>query len=156
MAEAILRHERSELMRNTHGFTVVELCIAIMLVGILAAVATPELTGFLRHYRLNGAARLVWGDVQQARLMAVKESRPIRIDFTPTAYTLVRVDTAQVAFSRNLAGSYPGITLSVNTDTVLFGSAGLLSTPLRTVQIHGSTGTKSFTILPTGSIGTIS
>jgi prepilin-type N-terminal cleavage/methylation domain-containing protein len=144
------------MIRHTHGFTLVELCIAMMLVGILGAVAAPQLTGFLRHYRLNGAARLVWGDVQRARLMAVKENRPIRIDFTGTAYTLVRVDTAQVAFSRNLAGSYPGITLSVNTDTVLFGSAGLLSSPLRTVQIHGFTGTKSFTILPTGSIGTIS
>jgi Tfp pilus assembly protein FimT len=144
------------MIRNTHGFTGVELCIAVMLVGIMGAFAAPHLTGFLRHYRLNGASRLVWGDVQQARLMAVKENRPIRIDFTPTAYTLVRVDTAQVALSRNLAASYPGITLSVTTDTVLFGSAGLLSSPLRTGQIHGATGRKSFTILPTGRIGTIS
>jgi Tfp pilus assembly protein FimT len=144
------------MIRHTHGFTVIELCLVIMLVGIMGAFATPHLTGFLRHYQLNGASRLVWGDVQQARLMAVKENRPIRIDFTPTAYTLVRVDTAEVAFSRNLAGSYPGITLSVTTNTVLFGSAGLLSSPLRTVQIHGATGTKSFTILPTGRIGTVS
>jgi prepilin-type N-terminal cleavage/methylation domain-containing protein len=144
------------MIRDTHGFTVVELCIGLVIAGILAAVAAPNLTTFVRHYRLNGAARLVWGDVQQARLMAVKENRAIRIDFTGTSYTLVRVDTAQVAFSRNLAGSYPGVTVSVNTGTVLFGSAGLLGSPLRTVQIQGSTGTKSFTILPTGSIGTIS
>ena len=143
------------MIRNTHGFTVVELCIALMIAGIVGAFTTPHLTGFLQHYRLNGAARLVWGDVQQARLMAVKENRPIRIDFTPTAYTLVRVDTAQVALSRNLAGSYPGITLSVDTDTMTFGSAGLLSSPLRTVQIQNATGMKSFTILPTGRIGTI-
>jgi prepilin-type N-terminal cleavage/methylation domain-containing protein len=144
------------MIRDTHGFTVVELCIGLVIAGILAAVAAPNLTTFVRHYRLNGAARLVWGDVQQARLMAVKENRPIRIEFTPTAYTLIRVDTAQVAFSRDLAGSYPGVTLSVNTDTVTFGSAGLLSSTLRTVQIHGPAGTKSFTILPTGSIGTVS
>jgi Tfp pilus assembly protein FimT len=144
------------MMRNTEGFTVVELCIALMIAGILGAVAAPNLTTFVRHYRLHGAARLVWGDVQRARLMAVKENRAIRIDFTGTSYTLVRVDTAQVAFSRDLAGSYPGITVSVNTDTVSFGSAGLLGSSLRTVQIQSSTGTKSFTILPTGQIGTVS
>jgi prepilin-type N-terminal cleavage/methylation domain-containing protein len=144
------------MVRNHHGFTLVELCIAVMIAAILGAVAAPSMTGFLRIYRLNGAARVVWGDLHRARLMAIKENRTIRVDFTSTAYTLVRVDTAEVAFTREMTTSYPGITLTVAPNTLSFVSTGLLNGAQRTVQVQSATGTKSFSVLPTGQIGSIS
>lgn len=44
------------MIRNTHGFTVVELCIALMIAGILGAVGAPNLTTFVRHYRSSSSS----------------------------------------------------------------------------------------------------
>jgi type IV fimbrial biogenesis protein FimT len=150
---AFVSHTRHAMIRNSDGYTLMELFITMMIVGILATVAAPQATGLMRTYRLSGAGQVVWGDLHKARLMAIKESRTIRVDFTATAYSLVRVDTAEVAFSRNVALEYPGITLGVTPNAVTFTSAGLLASATRNVQIQSTAGTKGVTILPTGRIG---
>jgi prepilin-type N-terminal cleavage/methylation domain-containing protein len=141
------------MRQNQHGFTIVELCITLMIVAILSVVSVPSFTGFMRLYRLNGAAAAVWGDMHKARLMAIKEQRTIRVDFTATSYSLVRADTAEVAFARNLAVEYPGVTLHVATNVMTFRSSGLLDHATRPVDIQGASGLKRFTVLATGSIG---
>lgn len=144
------------MVRSEHGFTVMELCIVLMIAAVLAVVSVPQFSSMMRRYRLNGAAMVVWGDVQKARWMAIKETRTIRIDFTATSYTLVRVDTGEVAFTRNLAVLYPGVTLSVTANTLAFRSSGLLDHSTRPVDLQGTSGTKSFTVLATGRVGEIS
>jgi Tfp pilus assembly protein FimT len=144
------------MLRNHHGFTVVELCVVLMIAATLGLVSVPQFTGLLRAYRLNGAIQVVWGDLHHARLMAIKENRTIRVDFTATTYSLVRVDTAQVAFTRNLALQYPGVTLSVATNTMTFRSSGLLDHATRPVEVQNSAGLKTFTVLATGRIGNLS
>ena len=73
------------------GFTLVELMIAMMIMSILAVATAPQLIGLLRSYRLNGAAGLVWTDLYRARMLAIKERRSVQVDFTSTAYNIVRV-----------------------------------------------------------------
>ena len=145
------------MTRTNHaGFTLIDVLVAIMIIAILATVSVPNLNGLLQGYRLNGAARLVWLDVQRARMAAIKESRTIRVEFTPTAYTAVRVGTGEVVFRRELAGEYARITVAVTGDSVAFDSAGMGPSPTRTVQIQGTSGQKRFTIQASGRVGTIS
>jgi prepilin-type N-terminal cleavage/methylation domain-containing protein len=144
------------VIANERGFTIVELLIGAMIVAILGAVAAPQFTGLLRSFRLNGAVKVIWGDLHKARLMAIKENRTIRVDFTSNAYDIVRVDTAEVVFRRNLATDYPGITVSIQDDTISFGSTGTAGSGSKTVQVQSATGSKSFTILTTGRIGNFS
>ena len=139
-----------------HGFTIFDVLIAVMILAILSAVGVPSLEGLLRGYRLNGATRLVWLDVQRARMAAIKESRTIRVDFTATGYTAVRVGTGEVVFSRELSADYPRITLGVTGNSVAFDSTGMGPAPARTVQVNGAAGQKQFTILASGRVGTIS
>jgi prepilin-type N-terminal cleavage/methylation domain-containing protein len=141
------------MIANERGFTLVELLIGAMILGIIAAFAVPQFAGTLRAYRLQGATKVVWGDLHRARLMAIKENRSIRVDFTGASYTIVRVDSGVVAFSRNLAISYPGVTASTSNDTVTFGSTGTAGGGGKTIQVQSAEGTKTFTILTTGRIG---
>src|SRR5688500_16266322 len=104
-----------------------------MIASILATVAVPQLTSLTWRYQLNGATRVVWGDLHKARLMAIKENRTVQVIFTSTTYSLVRADTAEVVFSRNLVTEYPGITLTAPT-TLAFASSGLLTGSTQTVQ----------------------
>jgi prepilin-type N-terminal cleavage/methylation domain-containing protein len=144
------------IIKSERGLTLIELCIVIMILAIFGAITAPELTGLLRGFRINGAAKVVWGDLHRARMMAIKENRTIRVDFTASAYEIVRVDTAVVAFRRNLAADFPGITVSISNNTISFGSTGTAGGGSKTIQVQSATGSKSFTILTTGRIGNIS
>jgi type IV fimbrial biogenesis protein FimT len=146
---------RLGMITNERGFTVVELLITVMVIGMMAAFAAPQFGNILRAYRLNGAVQVIWGDLHKARLLAIKENRTIRVDFTGSAYEIVRVDTAVVAFRRNLTTDFPGITVSIPNNTISFGSTGTAGGGGKTVQVQGATGSKSFTILTTGRIGNI-
>jgi prepilin-type N-terminal cleavage/methylation domain-containing protein len=145
------------MIQNERGFTIIELLIGIMIVGILAAFSAPQFTGLLRSYRLNGATKVVWGDLHKARMTAIKENRAIRVNFTPnTSYSIVRVSTGEVVFTRDLAAEYPEITVSINNNPMTFGSTGTAGFGSATVTIQGPVGTKTFTILTTGRIGNFS
>jgi prepilin-type N-terminal cleavage/methylation domain-containing protein len=143
------------VITNERGFTLIELLMGVMILSILGSVAAPQFTGLLRNFRLNGAAKVTWGDIHKARLIAIKEGTTIRVDFTNNAYDIVRVNTAEVIFRRNLSTDYPGITVSITNNTVSFGSTGTAGSGSKTVQVQSAAGTKSFTILTTGRIGNI-
>jgi prepilin-type N-terminal cleavage/methylation domain-containing protein len=144
------------MIANERGFTLVELLIGAMIISIMGVFAAPQFGSTLRAYRLNGATKVIWGDLHKARLMAIKENRTIRVDFTASAYEIVRVDTAVVAFRRNMAADFPGITVTIQNSTISFGSTGTAGVGGKTVQVQSATGIKSFTILTTGRIGNIS
>ena len=144
------------IITSENGFTVIELLIGAMIVAILGVVAAPQFTGLLQRFRLNGATRVVWGDLHKARLMAIKENTAMTITFTANSYNITRTLTGQVALQRNLAQDYPGVTVSITNNAITFGSTGTAGGGSQTVQVQSSAGTKSFTVLTTGRIGNVS
>lgn len=144
------------MIANERGFTLVELLIGAMIVAILGVVAAPQFTNMLQRFRLNGATRVVWGDLHKARLMAIKESTSMTVNFGGNSYNITRTVTGQVALQRNLAQDYPGVTVSITNNAITFGSTGTAGGGSQTVQVQSSAGTKSFTVLTTGRIGNVS
>jgi prepilin-type N-terminal cleavage/methylation domain-containing protein len=87
---AVARHPRPQRSRARRtAFTIVEMLIVLLVMGILAATATPSFFRSLRHHQLESAARRVKLDVEQARHAARLKSESQSITFTgPTGYTL--------------------------------------------------------------------
>lgn len=143
-------------IKNTIGFTLLEVLMALMIMGIIAAIAVPRFRGLIKNYQLMNAARVVWLDLHRAKMMAIKQGRAVRVDFTATAYHIVRVDTAAVVLSRHLAVDYPSITFDTTgtTSSVSFGSTGTANGGTIVIQ-HSPTSSKHFTIALTGRIGQI-
>jgi len=141
------------------GLTLVELLIVIAILAVLSAIAIPQMGGMLDAYRLNGAVRVVWSDLQNAKMTAVKENKSVRVDFTSPSYNFVRVDTGAVIFSRNLSHDYSNVTIkngSGNTTfTTTFNSKGMAPPPSTTIIIALSAKEKQFTVAWTGRIGNI-
>jgi prepilin-type N-terminal cleavage/methylation domain-containing protein len=95
--------EQSIAEQREAGFALVELMLVVMIIGVLTSSTAPQLRNLKRSYALIGAAKAVWIDLQRARVLAIKENTTIRVDFTSTSYTIVRVAAGTVVFGRNLA-----------------------------------------------------
>lgn len=64
------------------GFTLLELLVAVAVVGIIFAVAVPGMSRFFDSKRLIGAAEQVYGHLQQARMESIARSVPMHVNFS--------------------------------------------------------------------------
>ncbi len=71
-----------DLANTRSGHTLVELAVAIAIVGILAAVGWSNLQPQVDRFRMMRAARLLQSDLQMMRAMAISTSRETRVHFT--------------------------------------------------------------------------
>jgi prepilin-type N-terminal cleavage/methylation domain-containing protein len=60
-------------MNREQGFTLIELMIAIVILCVLLGLAIPGFSNWLPRYRLRGAARDVFSNLQFAKMTAVKD-----------------------------------------------------------------------------------
>lgn len=69
--------------RSNHvGFTIIELMITVVVIGILAAIATPSFADLLERNRIKGAAEAIKSELQFARSEAIKRSCDTAVEFT--------------------------------------------------------------------------
>lgn len=66
-------------MGKTRGFTVIELLITIVVLGILLSLAVPAFTDFINQQRVKKVAREFQAAVLQARSEAVKRNTSIYV-----------------------------------------------------------------------------
>lgn len=72
---------------RSQGFTLIELVIVILLLGILAAVAVPKFFN-LSDYRERAAYDVVAGAVRYAQKLAVASGCPVQVNITANSYAL--------------------------------------------------------------------
>jgi prepilin-type N-terminal cleavage/methylation domain-containing protein len=70
--------------KQEHGFTVIEITVTVLLIGILAAFAAPRITNAMREYRLAMAVRQFSDLIQRAKTKAMSDNKTVTL----------RVDTA--------------------------------------------------------------
>ena len=112
-------------MSNNRGFTLTELMVAICIVGILSALAVPNMVSWRSRAQFSGTISQLIGDLQMAKSRAIKENVDVIVNFTTNSYTLSYVAGGQKILSRDLPSSITitNITLadsaaSVDTDTL--------------------------------------
>jgi prepilin-type N-terminal cleavage/methylation domain-containing protein len=120
-------------MRNAKGFTLLELCIAVALVSILAAIAIPNYIGWLPKRHLRSSAIDVQAAIQLAKMTAIRENTSVSVKFDTgsenyQAFIDANEDgTPDAGIFRNKEMS-PGIDMTgtgFGSDTVTFNSRGL-------------------------------
>jgi Tfp pilus assembly protein FimT len=66
-------------MRNTEGFSIIELMIVVLLATIILGLGAPSFAEFQRNNRLSGAANDLLGTIQTSRTEAIKLQQTVSI-----------------------------------------------------------------------------
>lgn len=140
--------------RRRSAYTLIELVIVVLIVGILTSVSAPKYFSSLAFYRAEAAARRVANDLRLAREHAQKTSEPQTVDFDVAADgyaipTMPDPDHPNATYAVRLGNSEYSVNVAAAVfgpgDTVKFdiygrpdrtGSVTVLSgSQLRTVQV---------------------
>lgn len=70
-------------MRNSSGFTLIELMLTIAIFTIVAAVAIPNYLGWLPKRHLQSSAVDVQGAIVLAKMTAIRENTDVVLTFDP-------------------------------------------------------------------------
>lgn len=135
-------------LSRTAGLTLVEVLTAISLFGVVSAIAVTNFREMTPSFQTRGAALLIAGDLNQARMSAIKEGR--LYDFFPLAggYRIRHddgvggrvVDKERVLFNEypHVTFAHSGISLdpydapvgaAVPAATITFHSNGTIQNP---------------------------
>ncbi len=148
---------RGEINRPSRacGFTLLEILVAMGILGILAGFAIPHWSSLLSGYRLNAAARQVAVELHSARNRAMAQYRRFKVVFTTSStYTIQREQAPGLKVYTVISGPKrlpSGITAEANR-TPVFQTRGNAS-PGATITLTNSEGTiKEVVVHLTGRI----
>jgi type IV fimbrial biogenesis protein FimT len=93
-------------IRGLKGFSLFELLIVCVILGIAAAMVGPAMSRIVRHQRVNRAAKIIVSDIQNAFAVAARQREPVRIqaDAASRSYQFVDRKTGAVLRIRAFYG----------------------------------------------------
>ena len=118
--------------KSDRGFSLLELMVVLILVGVMAVIAAPNFLGLLNRIRVNGSFEQLVGAISEAQRQAIRQGASCRINFnvntniisaTPNNCLLTNRQVNEAIYMRtNLSGSIPNILFSQKGNTTKMGT----------------------------------
>jgi type II secretion system protein H len=139
-----LKFASSRLRRGFHrasGFSMLEMLVVLMIIGVLAGIAVPKISRSIRHERVNRASQVLVQDLQNGFAIAGRQRAPVRLTFTSGTQTYVFTDraTGVVLQKRVMAtgADYSLTSLTSTSNTVDILPNGIGSTAFTVTLANG-------------------
>jgi prepilin-type N-terminal cleavage/methylation domain-containing protein len=75
-------------LHNHRGFSLIELVVVVCIVAIIAAITMPALLRWRTDAKLRGAASNLTGDLEFAKMRAIRENSYVAVLFSNDGYTV--------------------------------------------------------------------
>lgn len=141
---------------SRRGFTLVELSLTMVMIGILAAIITPRIAAVLQRSSARQAGGVIAADLEQAVALAMRIRVPVRISCDCPNGVLVfsNRNTGAVLQRRRIGGTAGGFqiqTLALSANTTDVFPTGIASGPL-TVTLTTTVGTRQVALSTAGFV----
>ncbi len=88
--------------KRDRGYTLAELMITLVIVGIIAAIAVPNFLGLLSRIRLEGALQQLLGAINETQRLAMVRGKSCRININPSTNNITANSAGCLLSNRNL------------------------------------------------------
>jgi prepilin-type N-terminal cleavage/methylation domain-containing protein len=141
------------------GFTLPELLIVIVIIGLTARFAIPAFSTMMTGARLSGAANLVEQELSYTRMQAIRRGSKATFRTASASTYRITVESNGSIVRTVKSGSlsdFKSVTVSAPSDSVSFSSRGMLLAPAPTsatsyAKVTITRGTKTDSVLVYGN-----
>jgi prepilin-type N-terminal cleavage/methylation domain-containing protein len=143
------REARHKSDSNCQGFSLVEMMVVLVVIGLMSAFAIPQLMTQRRLARSAGLTREIMANMRRARQMAMSERKAFTFSYDDVAKTITIIDHNNDRSDPNsgkavlTAGGYPNTTGSTIVSTYALGTEGLVADDIKYGIPTGLPGTAS-------------
>ena len=121
-----------QITKGDRGFTLIELAVVLIIIGVIAAIAAPSLIGLLNRYRVNQATEILVGAIKEAQRQAIRQGKLCRVNINPSNNTITgnpvncllseRKIEDNIIIRSNIRGLIPNISFSYRGSTTKMGT----------------------------------
>jgi prepilin-type N-terminal cleavage/methylation domain-containing protein len=144
-------------LQNHQGFTLLELVVSTLIMGVLAQLMAIDMIGHMPQRRLSGATQQMTWDLMRARMQAIKRRQNVQVTFVDTHTYAIWMDTNKNGVIdsgeeevKNVHHHYRGVNVTA-TNHITFNSRGA-SHNAATITLTNSKGSKVIAVNIAGFI----
>ena len=109
--------------KQNSGFTLIEMITVVIIIGVIAAIASPNLLGLLNRNRVNEAVREIEGGLREAQKQAISNGKQCTVNISATGLTNPTAAGVNGCLLTNRIVNNL-VTLNSNRATIVFSGKG--------------------------------
>ncbi len=110
--------------KSSSGFTLIEMLVTIIIIGVIAAIAAPNFLGLLNRNRANQAMRQVEGAIKEAQRQALRTGKECTIKIDTTDRTIANFGANNCLLSTRVLNDWIDLKFSREPKTITFSGKG--------------------------------
>jgi Tfp pilus assembly protein FimT len=132
------------------GLSLLEALVMLAVASIMILAASIPLLNLSPKYRLRKAAGEIYARLNYARYRAIFDGQSVRVNFSPSGYTIEKYDLPLKKWRPVVSGAFEGVRIEANNSPI-FHPVGTVSN-LATIVVSNSWGKCSLTLAISGRI----